>query len=67
MHLYVLEYSQSQKSWHIHTLQEMAETNLKIFIDGKQLEYTPVAYGTMEEMRDLSVTLERYTDVEGLD
>ena len=60
MEIYVLEYSAKQKAFHIQTEDQMYQTNLIAFTDGKLNDYVPVAKGEYIKMKSLSVTLTRY-------
>jgi len=55
---YVLEWSDDQKCFHVHTLGDMIQKNSDIYINGSKTDYVPIAIGRdYEELSKIKTKL----------
>jgi hypothetical protein len=56
---YVLEYSHSQNCFHVHSLNDMIETNAKNFLQGNKTDFVPIYIGKESDVRQLCNNLQK--------
>ena len=59
----VVEYSKSQKCFHINTLNGMVKSNLRVFFSDKQCDYLPI--GIFNNDKEAHEYIEKMKKVEG--